>query len=215
MRIKLNLSIFLFVLLFFLTNQIKIYVLVMIFTLLHELAHLICGVLLGFKLDTLRIIPLGFSIEFKINIKDYNKKILNSNILTVKKIIISLAGPLFNLLIVLLGIILNININIIYTNFLILIFNLLPIYPLDGGRILNNILKILVGNRKAHKYTNAIINIFAILFTIIASVMILIVNNIAILLITGAIWQIVIKENKKYSTYNKIYKTIDKEYNYL
>ena len=215
MKIKLNLNIFLFLILFLITNQIEIYTLVMIFALIHEFAHLICGILLGFKADTLKIMPFGFSIEFKINVQDYNKKIMNSNILSVKKILVALAGPLINLFIVIIGIFLNININIIYANFLILIFNLLPIYPLDGGRILINSFKILYGNRKANKYTNTIRNISIILLTIFCSILILFVHNISILLILVFLWYMTIKENLKYNTYNKIYQTIDKNYNYL
>ena len=97
----------------------------------------------------------------------------------------------------------------------ILIFNLLPIYPLDGGRILINALKIFYGNRKANKYTNTIRNIFIILLTISCSIVILFVNNIAIIAILGLLWCMTIKENLRYNTYNKIYETIDKTYNYL
>lgn len=215
MNIKLNLNIFLFLLLFFITNQIEIYALVMIFALIHELAHLICGVLHGFKPDTLRIMPLGFSIEFETNVQDYNIKVRKSNALAVKKILIALAGPFINLLIVILGIAISIDNNIIYANLLILIFNLLPIYPLDGGRILINILKIFYGNRKANKYANIVRNTCIILLTIFCSILILYINNIAIIAILGLLWVITIRENVKYNTYNKIYETIDKNYNYL
>lgn len=215
MKIKLNLNIFLFLILFFITNQIDVYALVMVFALIHELAHLICGVILGFKPGAFKIMPLGFSIEFETNVQDYNKKIIKSNILSVKNILIALAGPFINLIIVIMGLIFSIDTNIIYANFLILIFNLLPIYPLDGGRILINILKIFYGNRKANKYTNTIRNIFIILLTISCSILILFVNNIAIVAILGALWCMTIKENIRYNTYNKIYETIDKTYNYL
>lgn len=185
----------------------------MIFALIHELAHLICGIILGFKPDTLRIMPLGFSIEFETQIEDYNKKILKSNIISVKKIIIALAGPLVNLLIVIFGLIFNINNNIIYSNFLILIFNLIPIYPLDGGRILKNILKIFCGNRNSNKYMNIITNVLFVVLTMISSILVLIYKNISILAIIIILWGLIIKENKKYFTYNKIYKIIDKTYN--
>ena len=36
-----------------------------------------------------------------------------------------------------------------------------------------------------------------------------------ILLVIIVLWMMVIKENKRYNTYNKICKTIDKTYNYL
>jgi len=213
MKIKLDLNIFLFLLLFLITNQIEIYALVMVFALIHEMAHLICGMILGFRPITLRIMPLGFSIEFETVVEDYNKKVLKSNILSLKKIIIALSGPLINLFIVILGIILKIDRNIIYSNFLIFIFNLLPIYPLDGGRILKNLLKIFYGNRRANRYMNQITNILVIISTMLASILIIIYKNISILAILIILWAMTIKENRKYYTYNKIYKMIDKEYN--
>lgn len=215
MNIKLNLNIFLFLILFFITNQLEIYALIMIFALIHELAHLICGMFLGFKPDTFKIMPFGFCIEFHTNVKDYNKKILKSNILSLKKILIALSGPLTNLLIVILGNILKIEGNIIYSNLLIFLFNLIPIYPLDGGRILKNVLKILLGNKNAYVYTNTISNIFMIILTMFASIFIMFNRNIAIFLLIIMLWALVIKENKRYNTYNKIYKVIDKNYNYL
>jgi len=212
MKIKLNLNIFLFLMLFILTNQIDIYALVMVFALIHEFAHLLCGLFLGFKPDTFRIMPLGFSIEFETKIGDYNRKVLKSNIMAIKRIIIALAGPVVNLLIVILGLILNINNNIIYANFLLFTFNLLPIYPLDGGRILKDILKIVYGNKKANKYMNVITNVLFVLLTMISSVLILIFKNIGILAILIVIWGLIARENRKYYTYNKIYKIIDKIY---
>lgn len=215
MKIKINLNIFLFLILFFLTNQLEVYTLVMAFALIHELSHLVCGIILGFKANTLKVMPLGFSIEFETVVEDYNKKVVKSNMITVKKIIVALSGPLINLLIVIFGIIFNIDSNIIYSNLLILIFNLIPIYPLDGGRILKNVFKIFFGNRKANRYINLVTNIFTIILTMLASILILIYKNIAILAILIVVWGMTIKENNKYNTYNKIYKTIDKNYNYL
>lgn len=213
MKVKLNLYIFLFLIVFILTKQIDIYVLTMAFALIHELTHLICGVFFGFKPDTLIIMPFGFSIEFQVEVEDYNKKVLKSNIISLKKIIIALAGPLINLLIVILGVILNINNNIIYSNFLLFMFNLIPIEPLDGGRILKNLLKIFCGNRNANKYMNVITNVLLVILTMTSSVLILIYKNISILIILIILWGLIIRENKKYFTYNKIYKIIDKTYN--
>ena len=61
------------------TNQFEIYSLTMIFALLHELGHLLCGVALGFKVKCLKITPLGFSVEFYTNIEEYNIKIKKQN----------------------------------------------------------------------------------------------------------------------------------------
>ena len=215
MNIKLNLNIFLFILLFFITNQVDIYALIMVFALIHEMAHMICGVALGFRARTLRIMPLGFAIEFKPLIDDYNKKVLEANNIAVKKVVIALAGPVINFVIAIIGLILSFNNDIIYANLLIFIFNLIPIYPLDGGKIIKNILKIFCGNRKANRYINTISNTAIILLTMLCSILILIYKNIAILAILIVLWGMIIRENKKYDTYNKIYKTIDKSCNYL
>ena len=100
--------------------------------------------------------PFGVAISFKIKPEEYNKKIKKGNQLEIKKILVALAGPITNFIVIV--IILNLNIElfkaltIIYTNFLIVIFNLLPIYPLDGGRILKGILHINIGKQKAEKY---------------------------------------------------------------
>lgn len=215
MKIKLNLSIFLFLFLFYITDQLKLYILIMVFAFIHELAHLICGFFLGFKPCTLRIIPFGFSIEFKTNIEDYNKKVMKSNLLSLKQLFIALAGPIINIIIVIIGLIFKINLNIIYANLLIALFNLLPIYSLDGGRILKNILRIFLGHKLAARYINIISNITFILLTILFSIYIIILKNISLFIIIIYLFKMIIDENKRYNTYVKISKIIDKNYNYL
>ena len=49
MKIRIDLKIFLIIFIFILTNQIQIYMLIMIFALLHELGHLLAGLLLKLK----------------------------------------------------------------------------------------------------------------------------------------------------------------------
>lgn len=215
MSVKINLNIFLFVLLFVLTNQIDLYALVMLFALIHELGHLLCGVILDFAVENFEIMPLGFSVEFKPNVKDYNKKIMKSNILTVKKLCINLAGPMANFIIIIVAYLFKLQDIIIFSNLIILIINMIPIYPLDGGRVLKNILKLLLGNKKAIQYTNTISNIIVIMLTIIASIGIYYYKNIAVLFAIIFIWALIIKENRRFNTYNKIYKAIDKEKNYI
>ena len=78
---------------------------------------------------------------------------------------------------------------IIYTNFLIMIFNLLPIYPLDGGRILKGILHINLGKRKAEQYINNISIITIIIITAISSILILYIQNISTITHFHVIWQ--------------------------
>ena len=215
MSININLKVFLFAIIFYFTKQIEIYALLMIFAILHEMGHLICGLILGLKPKALKIMPLGISIEFSVIYNDYNKKVKNANILSLKKMIIALAGPITNFLIVGICLILRKYINsfycneIIYANILIAIFNLLPIYPLDGGRCIKSLIHIFRGNKSAIEYTNHISNICVILITMLSSIGIYYYKNIAILLILIYLWTLVIIENKKYNTKKRIYKIIE------
>ena len=64
LQIKINLQIFIFILIFILTKQIEIYMYLMLFAFIHELGHLLVGVLLGLKPKSLKIMPFGISIIF-------------------------------------------------------------------------------------------------------------------------------------------------------
>lgn len=214
MRFRIDLKIFLFVILFYFTKQIEVYGMIMFFAILHELGHLLAGLLLGMKPEKIEIMPYGVSISFKVVPKDYNQKIKCGNQLELKKILVALAGPLTNLIIILVVWQLKINIfwafMILYANLLLLLFNLLPIYPLDGGRIIKGILHILLGRRKAEKYTNRISFISLMMVTFIASIVIYQVENIAIFLIVLVLWGIFIKEERIYEKRNKIYHLLER-----
>lgn len=208
MSIKIDLRIFLFGVLFFLTKQIEIYALIMIFAFLHELGHLCAGLMLGFKPKSIGINPFGFQVEFQTKIKDYNKKIKYGNELCLKKMVIAIAGPIINFITVIICIILKTELivskeTIIYSNFLLAIFNLLPIYPLDGGKILKQILHICKGKEEAYKRINTISKITVILLTIAVSILILYIHNIAFVLILAYLWYLVLKNQKEYNLYKR------------
>lgn len=215
MSIKIDLRIFLFGILFFLTKQIEIYAILMIFALLHELGHLCAGLALGFKPKSIGINPLGFKIEFYTEIEDYNKKVKYGNELCLKKIIIASAGPITNLFIILICLIMckdwNMPINtIIYSNLILAIFNLLPIYPLDGGRIIKEIIHIYKGKKEAEKTANYISKVVVVFLTIITSITILYIHNIAFVLVLAYLWYLVVQNEKSYQIKQRMYQALVK-----
>ena len=214
MSLKIDLKIFIFFILFYLTKQIKLYATIMILCIIHELGHVLMGLVLGLKIEKIEIMPMGLSVSFKLNIEDFNKKIQKGSVLQLKKIAIAIAGPLTNLIMLLIVLNTNINLKIVsneilaYANILIMLFNLLPIYPLDGGRIFKELIQIFEGSIKAKIYIRKISKVVVIILTMLASIGILYLKNIAIFFIIIYLWIIVIKENKQY---NKIVYELEKE----
>ena len=217
MRFRIDLKIFLFLIVFYITKQIGIYAIMIGFAILHELGHLFMGLLLGLKPEKIDLIPMGLAVSFKVNISDFNKKKKRGNVEVLKEILIAIAGPVVNLIIVILALtfikdemLKNL---IVYANLLIFMFNLLPIYPLDGGRILNGVLHIFVGKREAMKLSYNISMIITIIVTAIASIGILYYKNIAIFFVIMYLWIIVLKEVFVYRKIENLYKEINNNLN--
>ena len=72
MKIRLNLKIFIFIIIFIFTRQIEVYGIIMFFSILHELGHMIAGIFLGFKPKMIEIMPFGLSIGFESKCDNYN-----------------------------------------------------------------------------------------------------------------------------------------------
>lgn len=99
----------------------------------------------------------------------------------------------------------------IYANLLIGIFNLIPIYPLDGGRILQAILSKFYDYATVGEVLNNISNVTMVLLTVIASVGTLYLKNISILCIIIYLWIIRLAENKRHRLKVRIHNIIEKE----
>ncbi len=213
MKFRIDLRIFLFLILFYFTKQIEMYLLILLFAFIHELGHLFVGLIVGMKPEKIGIMPSGINISFKVKPQDYNVKIKKGTLLELKKIIVASAGPITNFILIIISGKINLDlvsyIMVVLSNLIILIFNLLPIYPLDGGRILKGILHILIGKKKSFKYIHIISTIFIIIITVIASIAILYLQNIAIFIAMVYVWYMYLIEDSRYRIRKKTYEIIE------
>lgn len=197
MKIKVDLKIFLIIILYILTKNIKVFAISFIFILLHELGHAITGVILGLKIKKININVFGLSIEFE----NYGKERLNN------KIIIDMAGPAINIITFIIAVIFK-NEEIAYINILLAIINLLPIYPLDGGRIVKNLLLKSHNYKQVVGYTEKISKDTLIIITAISSIVILYIKNVGIFLVILYLWSIALKECRKNQIIKRAFQAI-------
>ncbi len=195
MKIEINLKIILVLILFLLLNNIDTYIIFLIFILIHELAHLFVGIMIGGKPRKLNLNPLGVSLEFY----SYGKNKL------IYKVLFYLAGPLVNLAIAIAFMYIEglkgEYEKIIYTNLAICIFNLIPILPLDGGKILKEILRVILGIGPSNKFMILFSKCFLFAITFAYSIVIVKLKNVYLLYLYYI-------EEKKYNIFKKASDTI-------
>lgn len=131
-----------------------------------------------------------------------------------KKILTYLAGPLLNLSLGIVFIFITLNENlkmkIVYTNFLLTIFNLIPMLPLDGGKILKVVLVKKIGNKEASIFMNNLTQTILVVITLLYSIAILKLKNFAIFLLIVYLWYLKWLEDRKLKTMLLAYEVIER-----
>jgi len=190
LKIRIDLKILIFLIIFYFTNQLSIYLIIMLFSILHEMGHIIVGLILKMKPTKLEIMPFGVSVSFNENVDDKNSNI--------KEILVALAGPLTSLILAIFALDIDFKYvsknGAIYSNLLILFFNLMPIYPLDGGRIIKSILHIKLDIIKTEYIIRKISYITMIILTIVSSIAVYYYQNVAIFFICIFLWLMTLRE---------------------
>ena len=122
-----------------------IFVFILIF--LHELGHFETARILGYKVDKIYLYPTGGISKFTSE--------LNTSF--IKEFLVLINGPLMQIITYFLLLkFYPYERSFVYlksVHYSILIFNLLPIYPLDGGKLLNLFLNKIFSFRKSFNYT--------------------------------------------------------------
>lgn len=163
-KIKIHWSFAVLSIFMFIFGKFAMFFCAIVAVLLHEMGHSVVGRKLGYKLDLITLLPYGAMLSGK-----------NSPFNTKDEIKIAIAGPIVNAVLILSNIILwrifpsifNISNNFFSANVFTLIFNLLPVYPLDGGRILIAVLSSKMPRAKAEKKTKVVGYIITIAFFVL------------------------------------------------
>lgn len=125
---------------------------------LHELAHKFTAKKCGYKAGRIVLSPLGATLYAETD--EFSAK---------DEFIIALSGPLFSLCLALIMVVLwwiipesyNYTMDFVVVNFSIFLLNLLPIYPLDGGRVLASRLTQSMQRKEVGKILRTLSDIFA------------------------------------------------------
>lgn len=155
--IYISLDILIPLMLFSLLGKAEIIITALIFSFLHELSHLAAAKILKYSPDRISVNMFGEVLHLK-----------DVRILPEHEIIIHIAGPVFNLTAALLMLILYSEGlmtswgEVMLINAVLGLYNLLPFYPLDGGKIVFVYLKYFMDEETAGKLIFGFAKVFLI-----------------------------------------------------
>ena len=146
------------------TGKIFVFVICTLVALIHELGHSFTAERLGYRLDKIVLMPFGAVITG--NIKGLNVK---------EQIKVALSGPLVNLYLSigfyalwwLFPLTYTVTSSIVDVSNQMLLMNLLPFFPLDGGRVLLAVIAYFTGEEKAQKICKIISVISCVVFAVV------------------------------------------------
>lgn len=171
-----------------------------LFIIFHELAHLTITLLFGKEIENFKFSLSGVCIELKKKRFDLkgNKRLKKENI---EEIILYLAGPISNII---LAYIFNNNKMICEINIAFAIINLLPIFPLDGYNILDNLLELFnMRLKKRETILEILSNILIFILFFVGIVQLLFLFNPSIIMFSFYVFLIQFnnKKRQKFTNY--------------
>lgn len=181
-----------FAVLAILTASFIPFIIIFILIIIHELGHFLMAKILNVEVKKIYLYPLGGISKFFLP--------LNSSFL--KEFLILIAGPISQEIakILLLFLLPKEKEIILMYHYGILLFNLLPVYPLDGGKLIHLIFSVFLPYRKSFQIS-IFISYIIIAIYLFLNIRILKINNISI--ITFLIYKVYSEQNKINYLYEK------------
>ncbi|MBQ6840972.1 MAG: hypothetical protein IJO63_02500 [Bacilli bacterium] len=156
-KIKFNNLTLYFLIIALLSGYIKNALIVLFIIMFHEFGHVLISLILGYKIKDIEIFPFGGVTKID--------KLLNTKI--YKDLLIASFGILFQIIIHFLCIWGYVNDPLVYSyNLSIMLFNLLPIIPLDGSKILFELLNYKLSYKKSLLWYSIISFLFIVIYFI-------------------------------------------------
>ena len=180
---------YLFIFISLFTAKFKDIILFMSLIMFHELGHFLTAKLFNWKVDKIYVYPLGGLTKFNDLI---NKPFY-------EEILVTIMGPIFQ--IIFSFFLVKIDKNVDIYNKMLLLFNLLPIVPLDGGKLLTSFISYYFSYKKSLK----IIIIISYIFYLISLyyVLIGIQSLFFVLVFTLLIIKVIDEDKKRFFNFNK------------
>ena len=121
-KIKMHPLFYLFSLICIFNGLFKDFIYIMFIISFHELGHILSGLYYKWNIKKIVVLPMGGITIFEVFINTKLKE----------EFIVTIMGPLFQSFLFLIN-----NTKFTYYNILLLLFNLIPVIPLDGSKLLN------------------------------------------------------------------------------
>ncbi len=197
-RIQINLLILPVILAAIIGNFIAEYSITLGFIICHELGHIALAAICGAKLSSFRLLPVGV-----------NASIEDLQCSKPQKIVIYLAGPLVNIVfaislywvhtweIPICGSIIGKIMPAVIINLWLAIFNLIPVPPLDGGKIAMELLAGRLGFFRANRFMNTFSFFFSFMIICTGTVVLIRSRYNGSFILIGVYILFLLKKNKK------------------
>ncbi|WP_342469079.1 site-2 protease family protein [Ureibacillus sp. FSL K6-3587] len=165
-------------------GNVSYYALILSSLLIHELGHLLVAWLLGVKVERCVIMPYGGEIELK------GGYALSPH----KQLLISIGGPVATFCCMLMAPFLDplLAKPLIKIQMVLLLINLIPVWPLDGGRIVFSL--ILIFSKKAKTYELFLAISFILITLSVIITFVLLPKTIFLFILAIFLWIKVIQE---------------------